>query len=99
MDVQMHGGLGNLGRFLCVLKHLAIVAGIRRCGDVLSHAQPAVVFLKFLHLISDGHIRMAVPEVANDRLPVFKGQVQRFECGDLRAATRTVDPSCSMMVN
>ena len=53
MDVQMHGNIGDLGRFLRVLKHLEIVAGIRMCSDVLSHAQPAVVFLKFLYLVSD----------------------------------------------
>ena len=59
----------------------------------------AVVFLKFLHLISDGHIRMALREVANDRLSVLEGQVQRFERGDIQTASRTVDPNCSMMVD
>ena len=34
MDVQMHGGVGDLRRFLGVLKHLAIVAGFRMCTCV-----------------------------------------------------------------
>ena len=75
MDVQMHSGVGDMGHFLCVLKHLAIVADLRMCGDVLSHAQPAVVFLKVLLLVSDWHIRRPLPEVADDRLPVLEGQV------------------------
>ena len=75
MDVQMHCGIGDLGQFLCVLKHLAVAAGLRVCGDVLSHAQPAVVFLQFLHLVSDWYIRMSLLEVADDRLPVFEGEV------------------------
>ena len=66
MDVQMHGGVGDLGRFLGVLKQLAVVAGLGMCIDVFSHAQPAVIFLKFLHLVSDWHIRMPLPKVADD---------------------------------
>ena len=99
MNVQMNSGVGNLWRLLRLLKNLAIVAGWRMFCNVFSHAQPAVVFLKFLHLISDGHIKMALPEVANDRLSVLEGQVQRFERGDIRTASRTVDPNCSMMVD
>ena len=56
MDVQMHCGVGDLRRFLCVLKNLAIVAGFRMCCDILLHAQPTIIFLKLLHLVSDGHV-------------------------------------------
>ena len=68
MDVQMHGGVGNLRCFLCVLKHLAIVAGFRMCGDILTHAQPTIILLKLLHLVSDGHVWMPLSEIADNRL-------------------------------
>ena len=75
MNVQINGGVGYLGSFLCLLKHLTIIAGLRMLCNVFSHTQPTIVFLKILHLVFDGHIWMSLPEVANDRLPVFEGQV------------------------
>ena len=99
MNVQMNGGIGYLGSFLCLLKNLTIIAGVRMFGNVFSHTQPAVVFLKFLHLVLDGHIWMPLPKVANDRLPALEGQVQSFERWDIMTTARTLDPSCSMLVD
>ena len=39
---------------------------------VFFHVQPAVVFLKFLNLVHDGKIRMALLEVANDWVSILQ---------------------------
>ena len=71
----------------------------RMFRNVFSYTQPAVVFLKLLHLVLDGHILMPLPKAANDQLPVLEGQVQSFERWDIRATARTVDPSHTMLVD
>ena len=78
---------------------MTIIAGVRMFRNVFSHTQPAVVFLKFLHLVLDGHIWMPLPKVANDRLPVLEGQVQSFERWDIMTMGRTVYPSRSVLID
>ena len=99
MNVQMNGGVGYLESCLCLMKNLTIIASVRMFRNVISHTQPAVFLLKFLHLVFDGHIWMPLLEITNDRLLVLEGQIQSFERGDIVTTTRTVDPSCSMLVD
>ena len=41
---------------------------------------------------------MALPEIADHRLPVFERQIEFFERGDIRAPAWTVDPDGAMVV-
>jgi hypothetical protein len=42
---------------------------------------------------------VTLPEIADDRLPIFERQIEGFECGDLGAAAWTVDPDGAMVVH
>ena len=99
MDVQMHSGVGDLRCFFGLLEHLTVVAGFRMCGNIFPHAQPTIIFLKFLHLVSDGYVWMTLPEVADHRLPIFERQIEGFERGDIGATAWTVDPDGAMVVH
>ena len=42
---------------------------------------------------------MALPEIADHRLPVFERQIEFFERGDIRAPAWTVDPDGAVVVH
>lgn len=76
MNIEVHHGIGDFRGLLELVDELAVVAGVRMLGEVIFHAQPAVVLLKALNLSHHGKIRIALPKVANDKVLVFERQVE-----------------------
>ena len=68
-------------------------------SNIFAHAQPTVILFKFLDLFFDRHIVMLLPEVADDRLAVLKGQIKSFERWDIWSPSRAVDPGSTMLVD